>query len=98
MISAGGDICAKKDIFNDMIFQRSHENRIYAVSKEDTSIVVGMSQMTSAMSSLISPNLALESIFKHQGQIMTLNANFLITPDRSRYARRSIDLPLFQRI
>lgn len=47
---------------------------------------------------LSSPNPALESIFKHPEQIITLDANFLIPPDRSRYARRSFDLPLFQRV
>lgn len=45
-----------------------------------------------------SPNPGLISIFKDPEQIITLDANFLIPPDRSRYVRRSFDFPLFQRI
>jgi hypothetical protein len=45
-----------------------------------------------------SPNPGLISIFKDPEQIITLDANYLIPPDRSRYVRRSFDFPLFQRI
>lgn len=47
---------------------------------------------------LTSSNPALVSIFNHPDQIITLDANFLITPDRSRYAKRSFDFPTFQRV
>ncbi len=45
-----------------------------------------------------SPNPALVSILKHPDQIITLDANFLIPPDRSRFANRSFDFPLFQKV
>ncbi len=47
---------------------------------------------------LNAPNPALESILKHSEQVITMDANFLIPPDRSRYTSRSFDLPLFQRV
>lgn len=47
---------------------------------------------------LTSSNPALESIFSYPYQIITLDANFLIPPDRSRYAKRSFDFPTFQRV
>ena len=36
---------------------------------------------------ITSPNPALESIFSNPNQIITLDANFLIPPDRSKYAK-----------
>ena len=50
------------------------------------------------MINFFSPNSALESIFRHPEQIITMDANFLIPPDRSRYAKRSFELSLFQQI
>ena len=47
---------------------------------------------------LSSPNPTLESVFKNPGQVITLDANFLIPPDRSRYAKKSFDFLVFQRI
>ncbi len=47
---------------------------------------------------LTSPNPALVSIFKHPKQIITLDANFLIPPDRSRFTKNRFDFPLFQKI
>ena len=47
---------------------------------------------------LTSSNPALESIFNIPEQVITLDANFLIPPDRSRYAKKSFDFHLFQRI
>jgi hypothetical protein len=47
---------------------------------------------------LTSSNPALESIFTNPNQVITLDANFLIPPDRSRYAKRSFDFQIFQRI
>jgi len=47
---------------------------------------------------LTSSNLALESIFINPNQLITLDANVLIPPDRSRYTRRSFDFQIFQRI
>lgn len=46
---------------------------------------------------LTSPNPALISIFKHPEQTITLDANFFIPPDRSRYAKKGFDFPLFQK-
>jgi len=40
---------------------------------------------------LTSSNPALESIFSNPNQIITLDANFLIPPDRSKYAKISFD-------
>ncbi|NMA31259.1 MAG: hypothetical protein GX941_05580 [Candidatus Methanofastidiosa archaeon] len=45
-----------------------------------------------------SPNPALVSIFSRPDQTITLDANILIPPDRSRYAKRSFDFPLFRKI
>ena len=47
---------------------------------------------------MTSSNPALESIIINPIQIITLDANFLIPPDRSKYAVKSIDFPTFQRI
>ncbi len=47
---------------------------------------------------LTSPNPALESIFSNPNQIITLDANFLIPPDRSNYAKRTFDFQIFKRI
>jgi hypothetical protein len=38
---------------------------------------------------LKAPNSSLISIFKDSTQVITLDANFLIPPDRSRYAIKS---------
>lgn len=43
-------------------------------------------------------NPSLVSIFQNPTQIITLDANFLIPPDRSRYAKRSFDFPLFKKV
>jgi len=37
---------------------------------------------------LSSPNPTLESVFSNPAQVITLDANFLIPPDRSRYAKK----------
>ncbi len=47
---------------------------------------------------LSSPNPALESVFADPNQIITLDANFLIPPDRSRLTRRGFDFLKFQHI
>jgi hypothetical protein len=47
---------------------------------------------------LTSRNPALKSIFSYQNMIITLDANFFIPPDRSRYINRAFDFQLFQRI
>lgn len=47
---------------------------------------------------LTSSNPALESIFSNANQIITLDANFLIPPDRSKYAKISFDFEVFKRI
>lgn len=47
---------------------------------------------------LTSSNPALEIIFKNPNQIITLDANFLIPPYRSKYANKSFDFRTFQRI
>ena len=47
---------------------------------------------------LTSPNPALTSIFKHPEQIITLDANFIIPPDRSRFAIKSFDFQLFKKV
>lgn len=46
---------------------------------------------------LINSNPALISIFKRPEQVITLDANFLISPDRSRYGVRSFDFNSFQK-
>ncbi len=43
-------------------------------------------------------NLALESIFKNNNQLITLDANVLIPPDRSRYGVEFYDFELFKRV
>lgn len=43
-------------------------------------------------------NPALSSIFDNPNQMITLDANFLIPPDRSRYTKRGIDFSLFRAI
>lgn len=47
---------------------------------------------------LTSSNPALESIFSNPNQIITLDANFLIPPDRSKHAKISFDFEVFKRI
>ncbi|WP_048601467.1 hypothetical protein [Rubeoparvulum massiliense] len=47
---------------------------------------------------LTSSNPALESIFLHPDQVITLDANFLIPPDRSRFAETRINFDVFKRI
>lgn len=47
---------------------------------------------------LTSDNPALKSIFADPNQTITLDANFLIPPDRGRLARRSFDFITFQQI
>lgn len=47
---------------------------------------------------LTSSNPALESIFSNPSQIITLDANFLIPPDRSIFGIRSFDFHTFERI
>lgn len=47
---------------------------------------------------LSSSNPGLESIFKHPDQIITLDANFLIPPDRSKHAKYSFDFPKFKEV
>ncbi len=43
-------------------------------------------------------NPALESIFKNKNQLITLDANVLIPPDRSKYGVRFYDFELFRRV
>ncbi|MEQ8199515.1 MAG: hypothetical protein ABRQ27_16190 [Clostridiaceae bacterium] len=43
-------------------------------------------------------NSSLKSIFNNPNQIITLDANFLIPPDRSRHAKRSFDFSLFKKV
>ncbi|MGH4050936.1 MAG: hypothetical protein ACREVX_06225 [Clostridium sp.] len=43
-------------------------------------------------------NFDLESIFNNPNQIITLDANFLIPPDRSNFGIRSFDFHTFERI
>ncbi len=43
-------------------------------------------------------NPSLVSIFKDYSQVITLDANFLIPPDRSRYATRGFNFPIFKKI
>ncbi|WKY46088.1 hypothetical protein Q5O14_08335 [Eubacteriaceae bacterium ES2] len=43
-------------------------------------------------------NLSLVSIFENPHQIITLDANFLIPPDRSNITKRGFDFPLFKQI
>jgi len=43
-------------------------------------------------------NSSLNSIFDNPNQIITLDANFLIPPDRSRHAKRSFDFSLFKKV
>lgn len=43
-------------------------------------------------------NLSLVSIFENPNQIITIDANFLIPPDRSRYARKSFNFALFKKV
>ena len=47
---------------------------------------------------ITSSNPALESIFSNPNQIITLDANFLIPPDRTMHAQRSFDFETFLRI
>lgn len=43
-------------------------------------------------------NLSLVSIFENPNQIITIDANFLIPPDRSRYAKKSFNFALFKKV
>jgi len=43
-------------------------------------------------------NLSLVSIFENPNQIITIDANFLIPPDRSRYAKKSFSFALFKKV
>lgn len=43
-------------------------------------------------------NASLISIFENPNQIITLDANFLIPPDRSRIIKRGFDFPLFKKV
>jgi hypothetical protein len=43
-------------------------------------------------------NLSLVSIFENPNQIITIDANFLIPPDRSRYAKKSFNFSLFKKV
>lgn len=45
-----------------------------------------------------SPNPTLKSVFRNPDQIITLDANFLIPPDRSRYIKKDFDFHVFKRI
>ncbi|KAB2953698.1 hypothetical protein F9B85_03510 [Heliorestis acidaminivorans] len=45
-----------------------------------------------------SSNSGLESIIKHPDQIITMDANFLIPPDRSKYANYRFDFPKFKEV
>lgn len=47
---------------------------------------------------LTSSNPALESIFSNPSQVITLDVNFLIPPDRSRHTRKSFDFQKFKSI
>jgi hypothetical protein len=47
---------------------------------------------------LSSTNPVLESINRNPDQVITLDANFLIPSDRSRYTNRSFEFHIFQRI
>ncbi len=47
---------------------------------------------------LTSPNPALISVFKHPEQVITLDANFLIPPNRSRFTKNRFDFSLFQKL
>ena len=47
---------------------------------------------------LTSFNPALESIFSNPNQVITLDANLLIPPNRSRLTKRGFDFPTFQKI
>lgn len=43
-------------------------------------------------------NASLISIFENPNQIITLDANFLIPPDRSKITKRGFDFPLFKQV
>jgi hypothetical protein len=43
-------------------------------------------------------NLSLVSIFENPNQIITIDANFLIPPNRSRYAKKSFNFALFKKV
>lgn len=43
-------------------------------------------------------NDSLISLFNNPNQVITLDANFLIPPDRSRITKRSFDFPLFKKV
>lgn len=43
-------------------------------------------------------NPSLVSIFEDPNQVITIDANFLIPPDRSKYAKRRFDFPLFKEV
>lgn len=43
-------------------------------------------------------NPSLVSIFENPNQIITIDANILIPPDRSRYSKNRFDFPLFKKV
>ena len=43
-------------------------------------------------------NPSLVNIFENPSQIIAIDANFLITPDRSKYAKKSFNFELFKQI
>lgn len=45
---------------------------------------------------LMNANSSLIGIFNNSEQIITLDANFVIPPDRSRYAKRSFSFSLYR--
>ncbi|GAE94726.1 hypothetical protein JCM21714_3910 [Gracilibacillus boraciitolerans JCM 21714] len=45
-----------------------------------------------------SSNPGLKSIFKHPDQMITMDANFLIPPDRSKHAKYSFRFPKFKEV
>ena len=47
---------------------------------------------------LSSSNTALTSIFRNPDQVITLDANSLIPPHRTRYAKRGFNFPLFKKV
>nr|WP_312577680.1 hypothetical protein [Sedimentibacter sp.] len=47
---------------------------------------------------LTTPNTALESIFNNPNQVITLDANSLIPPDRSKFGARAFDFENFKLI
>jgi len=46
----------------------------------------------------VQANPSLKSIFENPNQIITLDANFLIPPNRTNITKRGFDFPLFQKV